>query len=64
VLQALSNLGDRTSKLKNLYLNMAAGEANRQYNLLIAATGAPAIDDRAHQAKTNPALLKGAPTSL
>jgi hypothetical protein len=46
--QLLSNLGDRTSKFKKLYRNMAAGEANRQYNLLIAATGAPgapAVDD-------------------
>lgn len=47
----LSNLGNRTSKFKELYRNMAAGGTNHQYNLLIAATGMPAGDDRGSRSK-------------
>jgi hypothetical protein len=64
MLQALSNLDDRTSKLKNLYLNMAVGEANRQYKLLIAATVGPAVNHKGSRRKDRPALLKGASTNL
>lgn len=51
MLQALSNLDDRTSKLKNLYLNMAVGEANRQYKLLIAATVGPTVHHKGSRRK-------------